>query len=75
MIACVTALAIGGSIVLLVYFRMDSALAQMGAGLAPVVPFNIIFGIAGISIAVAVLSAVIGASLALRKLKVDARSG
>lgn len=74
LIACVTALAMGGAIVLLVYFRMESALAQTGAGLAPVVPFNIIFGIAGISIVVAVLAAAIGAGLALRKLKIDARS-
>jgi putative ABC transport system permease protein len=74
MIVCTAAVVMGGAVVVLVYVRMDSALAQAGVGIGPVVPFAVVFGVVAVSLVVAVSAAAAGTGLALRRLRRDMRS-
>lgn len=65
-LACATAMLLGGAIVALVYARMRSALDQMQAGMAPVVPTGMILIIVIVSMGIGLVAAALGSSLALR---------
>jgi len=68
LLASTAALLLGGSVVVLVYLRMRSALEQAHANIAPVVPSEVILGTALVVLCVGVIAAAVGAGIALRSM-------
>lgn len=73
LITVVTALLVAGGVLAVVYARMSSALHEVGTGIAPVVPTQMLTGVVVLAVGTALLSALSGALLALRGLRQAAR--